>query len=347
MSETILVTGGAGYIGSHTAVALAERDVQVVIVDNLANSSAKAIEAIDRLGGRRVIFHEIDLLDADALGDVFQAHPIDAVIHFAGLKAVGESVEKPLDYYRTNLLSTMNLLDQMAANDVWDLVFSSSATVYGDPKILPIPETAPLGPTNPYGRTKHMIEDICRDAAAADRRWRISLLRYFNPVGAHPSGELGEDPRGIPNNLVPFVMQVAVGRRERLSVFGDDWETDDGTGVRDYIHVLDLASGHVSALDRLEPGCDEFNLGTGTGVSVFDIVKTVENVTGVSIPYEVVDRRPGDIATSLADPSKANEKLEWRADRSVDTMLTDSWRWQSNHPNGFNDEQHLTAEAEG
>ncbi|MEM7322150.1 MAG: UDP-glucose 4-epimerase GalE [Actinomycetota bacterium] len=335
MQETILVTGGAGYIGSHTAIALAERGHRVVIADNLANSSKTAVERVRELSGGDVHFHQVDLTDEAALSEVFQAHPIDAVIHFAGLKAVGESVAEPLSYYRTNLISTINLLDQMKANQVWDLVFSSSATVYGDPEILPIPESAGLSPTNPYGRTKLMIEDICRDVAASDERWRISLLRYFNPVGAHPSGEIGEDPTGIPNNLVPYVMQVAVGRRDFLQVYGDDWDTPDGTGVRDYIHVVDLAMGHLAALDHIEDGCDVFNLGTGTGASVFDVIKTTENVSGKSIPYEVIGRRDGDIATSLADPAKANQKLQWRADRSIEVMLTDSWRWQSQNPNGF------------
>ena len=334
-SRTVLVTGGAGYIGSHTAVALMERGFEVVIVDNLANSSPRAVEAVEALGGSAVAFHEVDLADAEALDRVFEQHAIEAVIHFAGLKAVGESVEQPLRYYRTNLVSTMNLLQSMADHDVWELVFSSSATVYGDPEVLPIPESARLSPTNPYGRTKLMIEDICRDVAASDPRWRISLLRYFNPVGAHPSGDLGEDPRGVPNNLVPYVMQVAVGRRDQVQVFGDDWDTPDGTGVRDYIHVVDLAMGHLAALEHLEDGCEVFNLGTGTGSSVFDIIKTTENVSGRSIPYEVIGRRAGDISTSLADPNKANQRLGWRADRGLEVMLTDSWNWQAKHPNGF------------
>lgn len=335
MHETILVTGGAGYIGSHTAIALAERGHRVVIADNLANSSRTAVERVEQLARAEVAFHEVDLTDRAALDGVFDAHQIGAAIHFAGLKAVGESVAEPLSYYRTNLISTINLLESMADHDVWDLVFSSSATVYGDPEVLPIPESARLSPTNPYGRTKLMIEDICRDVAASDDRWRISLLRYFNPVGAHPSGEIGEDPRGRPNNLVPYVMQVAVGRRDHVQVYGNDWDTLDGTGVRDYIHVVDLAMGHLAALDHIETGCDVFNLGTGTGASVFDIIKTTENVSGQAIPYEVIGRRDGDIARSLADPSKANEKLEWRADRSIEVMLADSWNWQSKNPNGF------------
>ncbi len=335
MHETILVTGGAGYIGSHTAIALAEQGHRVVIADDLSNSSVTAVDRVAELSGEDIAFHEVDLTDAEALAGVFSAHPISAVIHFAGLKAVGESVEVPLKYYRTNLVSTMNLLEAMEAAEVFDLVFSSSATVYGEPEVLPLPETARLGATNPYGRTKAIIEDMCRDVAVANPRWRISLLRYFNPVGAHPSGRLGEDPRGIPNNLVPYVMQVAVGRREQVKVFGDDWDTPDGTGVRDYIHVIDLAMGHLAALDHLEAGCDAFNLGTGTGASVLEVIKTVESVSGRAVPYEIVERRDGDIATSLADPSKANEQLEWRADRSLEVMLADSWRWQSTNPNGF------------
>ena len=337
MSRTILVTGGAGYIGSHTSVMLLERGFDLVIADDLSNSSASAVDTIVALGQSDVVFEQVDLTDMAEVDRVFETHPIEAVVHFAGLKAVGESVEQPLRYYRSNLTSTLNLLDAMKAHSVWDLVFSSSATVYGAPEVLPIPELAATGPTNPYGRTKLMIEDICRDEAAADERWRINLLRYFNPVGAHPSGDLGEDPSGIPNNLVPFVMQVAVGRRPHLNVFGNDWDTPDGTGVRDYIHVLDLAEGHLAALDRLEAGCDVFNLGTGNGSSVFDIIKTTENVSGQEIPFEVVARREGDIATSLADPSKANRELDWRADRNLEVMLADAWHWQSRHPKGFND----------
>jgi UDP-glucose 4-epimerase len=337
MPRTILVTGGAGYIGSHTSVMLAERGHDVVIADNLSNSSEAAVDAVAELGGRSVAFEQVDLTDSDALAEVFGRHPIDAVIHFAGLKAVGESMEQPLRYHGTNIRATLNLLDQMVAHSVRQLVFSSSATVYGDPEVLPIPETASTGPTNPYGRTKLIIEDICRDVAAADSSWQITLLRYFNPVGAHPSGDLGEDPRGIPNNLVPYVMQVAVGRREKLQVFGDDWATHDGTGVRDYIHVLDLAEGHLAALDRPTEGCEVYNLGTGSGASVLDVIHTTELASGREIPYEIVDRRPGDIATSLADPTKANTELEWRADRNLEVMLRDAWNWQSRHPRGFSD----------
>ncbi|MEM7339709.1 MAG: UDP-glucose 4-epimerase GalE [Actinomycetota bacterium] len=335
MTRTILVTGGTGYIGSHTAVRLAERGHDVVIVDNLSNSSERVVDVVSDLGGRTVQFEQVDLCDRAALAGVFDRHPIEAVIHFAGLKAVGESMAEPLRYYRTNLTSTMNLLDEMHTHDVRQLVFSSSATVYGDPEVLPIKESARTGPTNPYGRTKLMIEDICRDVANSGSGWEIALLRYFNPIGAHESGRIGEDPRGIPNNLVPFVMQVAVGRRPQLQVFGNDWDTPDGTGVRDYIHVVDLADGHLAALDHLPEGCDVFNLGTGTGASVFDIIKTTENVTGQPIPYEVVDRRPGDIAESLADPSKANTDLDWRADHNLDVMVTDAWRWQSTNPEGY------------
>ena len=335
MSRTILVTGGAGYIGSHTALALLEQGHRVVVVDDLSNSSIKAIEAVQRLGDHDIAFIEADLTDPKTLDPIFEAHPIEAVIHFAGLKAVGESVDMPLRYYEVNLGTTINLLNAMMRHDVWEFVFSSSATVYGDPKILPIPETAATGATNPYGRTKLMIEDICRDLAATDKRWKISLLRYFNPVGAHASGEIGEDPQGHPNNLVPYVMQVAVGRREKLSIYGDDYDTPDGTGVRDYIHVLDLALGHLAALDHIEPGCEEINLGSGTGASVLDVVHAAERISGRTIPYEVVGRRAGDIATSLADPTKANTKLEWRADRSMDVMIRDAWNWQAKHPDGF------------
>lgn len=335
MTQTILVTGGAGYIGSHTTLALLERGDDVVVVDNLSNSSRRSLETVERLTGRSVVFVEADLAHAGSIDEVFSAHPISSVIHFAGLKAVGESVEEPVRYYQTNLMSTLNLMAAMAKAGVWDLVFSSSATVYGDPEILPIPEGAPLSATNPYGSTKLMIEDICREVAKSDSRWQITLLRYFNPVGAHESGDMGEDPLGIPNNLVPFVMQVAVGRREQVRVFGNNYDTADGTGVRDYIHVVDLAAGHLAALDRLEPGCRAINLGTGNGASVLDVIAATSSVSGVDIKYEIVGRRAGDIATSLADPSLAHSDLDWRADRNLETMLTDSWRWQSKHPDGY------------
>ena len=335
MSQTILVAGGAGYIGSHTAVALLEQGYSVIIVDNLCNSSAKAVERVAELSGRDVTFVQADVTDEKALSRVFDDYPIEAVIHFAGLKAVGESVEHPLRYYRTNLETTMVLLEVMQRHQVWDLVFSSSATVYGDPEVLPIPESAPTGPTNPYGRTKLMIEDICRDVAAAEPNWRIALLRYFNPVGAHPSGRLGEDPTGTPNNLVPFVMQAAVGRRDKVLVFGDDYDTPDGTGVRDYIHVIDLALGHLAALSHLAKGCREFNLGTGSGASVLEILTATERISGKKLNYEIVGRRDGDIATSLADPTRANTELDWRADRALDTMLQDAWNWQNKNPDGF------------
>ncbi len=337
MSQTILVTGGAGYIGSHTSIALLERGNDVIVVDDFSNSSPRAIEAIEKLSGHGVEMIEADLTEPGVAGGIFTEHTIDAVVHFAGLKAVGESWEQPLRYYQTNLGSTMNVLAAMTEAEVYDFVFSSSATVYGDPEMLPIPETASLGATNPYGRTKLMIEEICRDIAKSDERWRMTMLRYFNPVGAHPSGDLGEDPSGPPNNLVPYVMQVAVGRRPMVNVFGDDYDTPDGTGVRDYIHVVDLALGHLAALEHLENGCNEYNLGTGNGASVLEIIETTAAVSGRPVPYEVRPRRAGDIATSLADPRLANEKLEWRADRNLESMLRDSWNWQSKHPNGFSD----------
>ncbi len=338
MSRTILVTGGAGYIGSHTSIALLERGNAVIVVDDFSNSSPKAIAAIEHLAGHGVTLIAGDLTHPEVATAIFADHSIDAVVHFAGLKAVGESWEQPLRYYQTNLDSTMNLLAAMAEAEVFDFVFSSSATVYGDPVILPIPETAALGATNPYGRTKLMIEEICRDIAQSDDRWRMTILRYFNPVGAHPSGDLGEDPSGPPNNLVPYVMQVAVGRRPMVNVFGNDYDTPDGTGVRDYIHVIDLALGHLAALEHLETGCSEYNLGTGNGASVLEIIETTAAVSGKPIPYEIRPRRAGDIATSLGDPTKANEKLEWRADRTMESMLRDSWNWQSKHPNGFSDD---------
>jgi len=336
MSQTILVTGGSGYIGSHTTIALLEKGFEVVIADNLSNSSIKAVQAIKTITNKPVSFEQIDLLDKQALDQIFDNYPIESVIHFAGLKAVGESVEDPLRYYNTNLVSTLNLLDSMQAHNVWNLVFSSSATVYGIPETVPIPETAKTSAINPYGQTKLMIENICRDVAASEKKWNINLLRYFNPAGAHSSGQIGEDPTGIPNNLLPYVMQVAIGELKELSIFGDDWDTPDGTGVRDYIHVEDLALGHLAALENLKNGAHEYNLGTGSGASVLEIVKTAEEVVGKAIPYKITKRRPGDIATSLADPSKANNELSWRADRNLKSMIIDAWKWQSENPKGFN-----------
>jgi UDP-glucose 4-epimerase len=333
----ILVTGGAGYIGSHTCVELLNAGHDVVVVDNLANSKRESLRRVQELTGRPLTFHKADLRDRAALDAVFAATPIDAVIHFAGLKAVGESVEKPLTYYHNNVTGTLVLCDVMRTHDVDDIVFSSSATVYGDPEEVPIPETAPLGPTNPYGRTKWMIEEILRDLHGADPAWNIALLRYFNPVGAHPSGRIGEDPSGIPNNLLPYIAQVAVGKLDELRVFGADYPTHDGTGVRDYIHVVDLAVGHLRALDKLttDPGVVTYNLGTGQGYSVLDVVQAFERASGQEIPYRITGRRPGDVATSYADPSKAGEELGWEAERGIEEMCADVWRWQSNNPNGY------------
>jgi UDP-glucose 4-epimerase len=335
--QTILVTGGAGYIGSHTCVELLSGGYEVVIVDNLVNSKMAAVRRIEELTGRAPAFHKVDLLDADALAGVFAAHRVDAVIHFAGLKAVGESVEKPLAYYHNNITGTLTLVKQMRANGVKRLVFSSSATVYGDPHTVPITEDFPLQATNPYGRTKLMIEEILRDLALSDPEWQIVLLRYFNPVGAHASGRIGEDPNGIPNNLVPYISQVAVGRLAELSVFGDDYDTPDGTGVRDFIHVVDLALGHLAALRRLtaNPGLVTYNLGTGRGYSVLEMVKAFETACGKSLPYRIVARRPGDIGTCYADPTKAKSELGWEAKLGIDAMCADAWRWQTLNPEGY------------
>lgn len=335
----ILVTGGAGYIGTHTAVELLQSGHDVVVVDNLCNSKAEAVRRVEEIAGRKLTgFHTIDVRDRAALAEVFRAHRIDAVIHFAALKAVGESVAKPLAYYDNNIAGTVALAETMAAAGVKTLVFSSSATVYGDPASVPIREDFPTGPTNPYGRTKWMMEYVLRDVAAADPEWRIALLRYFNPVGAHESGRIGEDPNGLPNNLMPFVTQVAVGKLPRLRVFGGDYPTPDGTGMRDYIHVCDLAVGHVKALDRLaqRPGVLTVNLGTGQGYSVLDVVHAFERASGRQIPFEIVARRAGDIAQCWADPAMAEQELGWRAERDLDRMCADSWRWQSANPNGYN-----------
>jgi UDP-glucose 4-epimerase len=333
----ILVTGGAGYIGSHTCLELLKAGYEVVVVDNLSNSKEESLRRVQELAGRSLEFHKVDLLDRAALQSVFQRQEIQSVIHFAGLKAVGESVSVPLRYYQNNVAGTLVLCEVMQAHGVKDLVFSSSCTVYGQPQRVPITEDFPLSATNPYGRSKLMIEDILRDLYVADHSWNIALLRYFNPVGAHPSGRIGEDPRGIPNNLLPFIAQVAVGRLERLSVFGGDYPTPDGTGVRDYIHVVDLALGHIAALQKLaqKPGVAAYNLGTGQGYSVLEMVAAFERACGKPIPYQIVGRRPGDIAETYADPSWALRQLGWSARLGLDEMCADVWRWQSQNPNGY------------
>jgi len=337
MGQCVLVTGGAGYIGSHACVELLRHGFEVEVVDNLVNSSEEALRRVRAITGKNLVFHRVDLVDAAALERVFAARRFDAVLHFAGLKAVGESTEIPLRYYANNVTGTLVLLDTMRRHGVRDLVFSSSATVYGEPERVPLTEDCALGPQNPYGRTKLMIEDICRDLARAEAGWRIILLRYFNPVGAHESGRIGEDPRGIPNNLMPYIMQVAVGKLGKLRVFGADWPTPDGTGVRDYIHVVDLVEGHLAALAALPrtEGCVAYNLGTGRGYSVLEVVRAVEEIVGRKIPYEVVARRPGDIAACWADPARAAEGLSWRAGRGIREMCTDAWRWQSANPDGY------------
>ena len=333
----ILVTGGAGYIGSHTCLELLNAGYEVVVVDNLANSKVESLRRVQALTGKSLAFHQVDLLDAAALNDVFVTYPVKAVIHFAGLKAVGESVSQPLRYYHNNVTGTLNLCQAMADYDVWKLVFSSSATVYGDPHTVPITEDFPLSATNPYGRSKLIIEEMLRDLPIADPRWRIALLRYFNPVGAHPSGQIGEDPSGIPNNLLPYVSQVAVGRLAKLSVFGNSYPTPDGTGVRDYIHVVDLALGHLRALEKLatSSGVAAYNLGTGQGYSVLEMVAAFEKASGKPIPYQITQPRPGDIAACYADPTKAREELGWEAQRGLAEMCADAWRWQSQNPNGY------------
>lgn len=333
----VLVTGGAGYIGSHTCVELLDAGHDLVVVDNLVNSSEEAIRRVREITARDFPFYAIDLSDPTALTDVFSRHAIDAVIHFAGLKAVGESVEQPLRYYRNNLDSTLTLCEVMDAFDVHRLVFSSSATVYGLPDTVPMTESFPLSCTNPYGWTKLMIEQILRDLQAARPQWSIALLRYFNPIGAHPSGRIGEDPLGIPNNLMPYIAQVAVGRRPFLQVFGTDYPTPDGTGVRDYIHVVDLAAGHRLALDYVSEhqGVEAINLGTGQGVSVLEMIAAFERATGVAIPWQAAPRRAGDIAVSYADATKARTLLNWTAARSLDEMCRDTWRWQQQNPQGY------------
>ncbi len=347
MKPTILVTGGAGYIGSHTCVELLDNGFEVVVIDNLSNSKIEAIRRVEKITGQSVRFHQADINDREALDRIFQQTPVDAVIHFAGLKAVGESCQKPLSYYQNNISGTLVLLESMAAHGVKKLVFSSSATVYGDPHTVPITENFPLNAINPYGRTKLFIEEILRDASAADnlnnseQPWQIAILRYFNPIGAHISGLIGEDPNGIPNNLMPYLSQVAIGKLPILSVFGNDYPTHDGTGVRDYIHVVDLAQGHIKALEYLmshskDTGiCDAINLGTGNGYSVLDMVSTFIRETGQQVPYKITPRRPGDVAACYADPSLAAEKLKWKAERGLPQMLADTWRWQSDNPEGY------------
>ncbi|PRF17097.1 UDP-glucose 4-epimerase GalE [Burkholderia multivorans] len=334
---TILVTGGAGYIGSHTAVELLDNGYDVVIVDNLVNSKAEAVRRIERITGKQPAFHQVDVCDEAALAKVFDAHPITGTIHFAALKAVGESVAKPLEYYQNNLGGLLTVLKVMRARNVKQFVFSSSATVYGVPERSPIDESFPLSATNPYGQSKLIAEQILRDLEVSDPSWRIATLRYFNPVGAHASGLIGEDPAGIPNNLMPYVAQVAVGKLEKLRVFGSDYPTPDGTGVRDYIHVADLAKGHIAALDALVKRDASFvvNLGTGQGYSVLDVVRAFEKASGRPVPYEIVARRPGDVAECYANPQAAADIIGWRATLGLDDMCADHWRWQEANPRGF------------
>ena len=337
---TVLVTGGAGYIGSHTCVELLERGYDVVIIDNLVNSSAKAVERIEQITGKKVAFYEEDVRDRAALDRILEKHSIGCAIHFAGLKAVGESVAMPLEYYDNNLFSTVRLCEAMRDHGVKDIIFSSSATVYSGGNEMPLHESSITGMcTNPYGWTKYMSEQIMRDMASADKDWAVVFLRYFNPIGAHRSGLIGEDPRGIPNNLMPFIAQVAVGRREQLNVFGDDYDTPDGTGVRDYIHVVDLARGHVAAIDHMHShrGESVFNLGTGKGCSVLELVHAFEQVNGVKIPYRIAPRRPGDLATVYASTDRSAEVLGWKAEYTIEDMCRDTWNWQSRNPNGYND----------
>lgn len=333
----VLVTGGAGYIGSHTCLELLSAGHEVVVVDNLSNSKVVSLERVQELCGKTLVFHEADLLDKPALEALFGQYAFDAVIHFAGLKAVGESVEKPLAYYRNNITGTLNLCEVMQGAGMTNIVFSSSATVYGDPHTVPITETFPLSVTNPYGRTKLMVEEILRDLHTADNGWNVCLLRYFNPVGAHESGRIGEDPNGIPNNLFPYITQVAVGKLPHLNVFGDDYPTPDGTGVRDYIHVVDLAKGHVKALERFEddPGVVTYNLGTGRGYSVLEMVAAFEKVTGKKVAFHIAQRRAGDIPACYADPARALRELGWKAEKGIEEMCADAWRWQSGNRDGY------------
>ena len=336
----ILVTGGAGYIGSHTVVELQTAGYDVVVLDNLSNSSEKSLQRVEKITGKPVTFYKADILDRDALNAVFEKESIDSCIHFAGLKAVGESVQKPWEYYENNIAGTLTLVDVMRKHGVKNIIFSSSATVYGDPAFVPITEECPKGQcTNPYGWTKSMLEQILMDIQKADPEWNVVLLRYFNPIGAHKSGMIGENPNGIPNNLMPYITQVAVGKLKELGVFGNDYDTPDGTGGRDYIHVVDLAKGHVKALKKIEEkaGLKVYNLGTGIGYSVLDIVKNFEEATGVKIPYVIKERRAGDIATCYSSAEKAEKELGWKAEFGIREMCADSWKWQSNNPNGYDD----------
>lgn len=335
----ILITGGAGYIGTHTMVQLLEAGRELVVVDNFINSKPYSLERVKKITGKDFKFYQVDLLDYEALDRVFVENDIDSCIHFAGLKAVGESCEKPLLYYHNNITGTLNLCDIMQKHGAKRMVFSSSATVYGKPASVPITEDFPLSTTNPYGETKLMIERILKDLHAADPAWSISILRYFNPIGAHQSGMIGEDPQGIPNNLLPYVAQVATGKRECLSIFGNDYDTPDGTGVRDYIHVVDLANAHLKAIERAEKvtGVEHFNVGTGTGYSVLEIVRAYEEATGAKVPYKIVARRPGDIGECYANPAKAAEVLGWKAQYNIEDMCRDSYRWQTQNPNGYED----------
>jgi UDP-glucose 4-epimerase len=336
--QTILVTGGTGYIGSHTVLQLLEAGQQVVILDNYSNSSSESLTRVEKITGKKATLYEGDIKDSELLNEIFSKHEIDGVIHFAGLKAVGESVALPLKYYENNVYGTLNLCKAMDEHNVKNIVFSSSATVYGDPTELPLHEKLPTGtPTNPYGQSKLMVELMLTDLYKADNEWNIVLLRYFNPAGAHPSGLIGEDPNGIPNNLMPFITQVATGKREYLSVFGDDYDTPDGTGVRDYIHVDDLAAGHLKALNKLEQnaGLVTYNLGTGQGYSVLDMVTNFEKASGQKVPYKVTPRRSGDVAACYADPKLAAEELGWTAQKGLKEMCEDSWRWQSTNPEGY------------
>ena len=333
----ILLTGGAGYIGSHSALELLEAGHDVIVVDNLSNSSRESIRRVEEITDKSIAFYQVDVCDKHALTEVFEKHQFDGVIHFAGYKAVGESVEKPVEYYRNNLDSTLTLLDVMKKHDVKKLVFSSSATVYGEPSELPLTEDSQVGVgiTNPYGWTKYMNEVILRDASTADAELEVTILRYFNPVGAHASGRIGEDPSDIPNNLLPYVAQTAVGKREFVSVFGDDYDTPDGTGVRDYIHVVDLALGHLAALEHSSQGVSVYNLGTGNGTSVLELIRAFSEAAGKEVPYKIVERRTGDIAACYASPDKAARELGWRAQKSIQEACEDSWRWQSQNPNGY------------